>query len=190
MKFGNAARSTGLAVAHLRMQVAAGRFETARSQRVAYIAIPHGYTADTDRNAVAEAAVRAEYQRMTGKAPRRLRWYIEGGARTLRASIGDRVYSDAPYIEVREDGARFAAFAVAADDGRRAGIGEGATLAAAVRQAVDAALREKPPARRQWEGADDDSRAAWAIEPKKGEVRRAREQRRLASGAEPTSAAP
>lgn len=182
MKFSNAARSTGLAVAHLRIQAAAGRFETARSQRVAYIAIPYGYTADTDRNAVAERAVRVEYQRMTGAEPRLMRWYMDDGVRTLRASIGERVYSDAPFIEVCEDGSGFAAIALAADDGRLAGMGEGPTIAAAVRKAVDEAMRAKLPGRRQWQGADDDSRSAWAIEPKRGEVKRAREARRIASG--------
>lgn len=182
MKYSNAERSTGIAVARLRIQAAAGRFETARSQRVAYIAIPYGYTADADRNAVAERAVCAEYHRMTGAEPRLVRWYMDNGARTLRASIGERIYSDAPYIEVCEDGAGFAAIAVAADDGRLAGMGDGPTIFAAVRRAVDAAMRAKPPGPRAWEGADDDSRAAWAIEPKRGDVKRAREARRIASG--------
>lgn len=184
MKYSNAERSTGIAVARLRIQAAAGRFETTRSQRVAYIAIPHGYTADSERNAVAERAVCAEYHRMTGAEPRLVRWYMDNGARTLRASIGERQFSDAPYIEVCEDGVGFAAIAVAADDGRRAGLGEGSTIARAVRRAVDAAMRAKPPGPRAWEGADDDSRAAWAIEPKIGESKRARARSRAESGAE------
>lgn len=183
MKFSNAAHSTGLAVAHLRIQVAAGRFETARSQRITYIAIPNGYTADTDRNAEAERIVSAEYRRMAGAEPKRMRWYLDDGARTLRASVGERQYSDAPYIEVAEDGAGFAAMAIVAEDGRMAGIGEGATIAVAVRRAVDAALRSKPPTRKQWAGADDDSREAWVIEPKIGEAKRARARSRAESGA-------